>query len=68
MLIISSKEFGESQVSHFDRIDNGEENETIISKERILEPDEDLARAISFEEFRESAINHIRGLYKQKKK
>ncbi|NDV58494.1 type II toxin-antitoxin system prevent-host-death family antitoxin [Bacteroides sp. 519] len=44
------------------------ENDVLISKEYILEPDDDLARAISFDEFRESAINHIRELYRQKRK
>jgi len=44
------------------------ENHTVIPKEYILEPDEDLARAIPFEEFKVKAINHIRELYSQKKK
>lgn len=41
------------------------ENDILINKEYILQADEDLAKAMSFEEFRESAINHIRELYKQ---
>lgn len=44
------------------------ENDILINKDYILQPDDDLARAISLEEFRESAINHIRKLYKQKRK
>lgn len=42
------------------------ENDTLISKEYILEPDADLERAISFEEFKEGALNHIKKLYSQK--
>ncbi len=44
------------------------ENDILINKEYILQPDDDLARAITFEEFKESAISHIRELYKQKRK
>lgn len=29
----------------------------------IMEPDEDLERAISFEEFKQSALSHIEALY-----
>jgi hypothetical protein len=44
------------------------EDDILTNKEYVLEPDEDLARAIPFEKFREIAINHIRDLYKQNKK
>lgn len=43
------------------------ENDTLISKEYILEPDADLERAISFEEFKEGALNHIKKLHSQKR-
>lgn len=44
------------------------ESDVLINKEYMLKPDEDLAKAISFEEFRKSALNHIRELYEQKEK
>ena len=44
------------------------EFDTVIGGEYILKPDEDLARAISLEEFAESAKKHIRELYSQKDK
>ena len=39
---------------------------SVLSKDEYLVPDEDFARAISFESFKEWAINHIRNLYRQK--
>lgn len=44
------------------------EQDTVIDPEYMLEPDEDLARAITAEEFREGAKQHIRELFNQKKK
>ena len=44
------------------------EYHTIVPKEYILAPDEDLARAISIEEFTARVKEHIRELYKQDKK
>ncbi|MCC8172767.1 MAG: type II toxin-antitoxin system Phd/YefM family antitoxin [Parabacteroides sp.] len=43
------------------------EEDRVISPEYILEPDEDLARAITAEEFIEGAKQHIRELFSQKK-
>lgn len=43
------------------------EFDTIIGKEFILEPDEDLKRAIPFEQFHADAKKHIHELYSQKK-
>lgn len=42
--------------------------DTVIGKEYLLEPDEDLERAISFEEFVDGAKKHIRELYSQRGK
>lgn len=42
--------------------------DTVISKKFLLEPDEDLKRAIPFEEFAEGAKKHIRELYSQRGK
>ncbi|MDB9029977.1 MULTISPECIES: hypothetical protein [Parabacteroides] len=39
---------------------------SILSKDEYLVPDEDFTRAISFESFKEGAINHIKNLYRQK--
>lgn len=38
-----------------------------IPPEYILEPDEDLERAISFDEFREGALAHIESLFRREK-
>lgn len=38
-----------------------------IPPEYILEPDEDLERAISFDEFRAGALAHIESLFRRKK-
>ena len=38
------------------------ENDVVISKDYILEPDEDLERAMSFDEFRDKAIAYIENL------
>lgn len=43
------------------------EIDTIIEKEFILEPDNDLERAISFDRFLTGAKNHIHELYSRKK-
>ncbi len=42
------------------------EDDIVIDRKYILKPDEDLARAIPFEEFAEGAKSHIRKLYKKK--
>lgn len=42
--------------------------DTVIGKEYLLEPDEDLERAIPFEEFVEGAKKHIKELYSQRGK
>lgn len=44
------------------------EDDMVIDRKYILKPDEDLKRAIPFEEFAEGAKEHIRKLYKQAKK
>ncbi|MDR0332885.1 MAG: hypothetical protein LBI15_05420 [Dysgonamonadaceae bacterium] len=44
------------------------ENDMIVEKDYYLKPDADLARAISVEEFREGAIDHIRELFRQRAK
>lgn len=63
MLVVNPKECHKDQVSCLDHGERAEGNETVVSQDYILEPDEDLSNAISFEEFRSNAINHIRGLY-----
>lgn len=44
------------------------EDDTVVSNNFIMQPDEDLARAIDMDEFREGAKNHIRKLYSRDKK
>lgn len=43
------------------------DSDMLIDKKYILEPDKDLERAISFEDFAEGAKKHIRDLFKQSK-
>ncbi len=43
------------------------DSDMLIDKKYILKPDDDLARAMPFEEFVESAKVHIRKLYNDKK-
>ena len=42
------------------------QDEPSDQEDYFLEPDEDLRRAISFEEFRESALAHIEELFRRK--
>ena len=44
------------------------EEDTVISKEYILSPDEDFFTAISVDEFTKGAKEHIRQLYKRGRK
>ncbi len=41
------------------------DSDMIIDKKYILKPDEELARAMPFDDFIEGAKNHIRKLYNQ---
>jgi antitoxin (DNA-binding transcriptional repressor) of toxin-antitoxin stability system len=43
-------------------------NDMLINKEYILEPDADFERTISFDEFKEKALNHIKELYNKEAK
>ncbi len=74
MLVISSAELRNNMKKYLDLAKNqqiiiqrGKTETFVLSEERHLDPDEDLARAISFEEFREGAKDHIRTLFSQKK-
>lgn len=42
------------------------ESDTLIDNEYILEPDTDLERALSYEDFRKGALEHIEGLFEAK--
>lgn len=42
------------------------QDEPSDQEDYFLEPDEDLERAISLDEFREGALQHIRELYRRK--
>ncbi|MDR1981129.1 MAG: hypothetical protein LBQ39_05860 [Tannerellaceae bacterium] len=83
MLVISTREFREKQGTYLSLAKEGEdiilksrgsgsfklvpvaESDMLID---ILKPDEDLARAMPFEDFVEGAKNHIRRLYSGKNK
>ena len=43
------------------------ESDTVISEEYILSPDEDLERAMTFDEFKKRALEHVEELYKEEK-
>ena len=43
------------------------ETDTVVSEEHILEPDEQLARAITVDELLEGVIADIREIYKKRK-
>lgn len=49
-------------------IQRGRAEAFVLVKEKYLEPDKDLARAISFDDFAEGVRTHIRSLYTQQKK
>lgn len=69
MLVINTQEFREKQGTYLSLAKESEEisieKDIPIDKKHILEPDEDLARTMSFEEFADSAKKHIRELYKR---
>lgn len=48
-------------------IKRGRKETFVLQKQEFLEPDEDLEKAISMEEFKIGAKNHIKKLYRQKK-
>lgn len=79
MLIVSAGEFRANQQHYLDQVDEGEEvmvqrgrgqnylivplADTDTASSHVMEPDEDLERAISFEEFKQKALSHIEALY-----
>ncbi len=74
MRVISSAELRSNMKKYLDLaaseqiiIQRGRKETFVLQKQEYLEPDEDLKRAISLEEFREGAKEHIRTLFNQKK-
>jgi len=74
MRVISSAELRSNLKKYLDLasseqiiIQRGRKETFILQKQEFLEPDDDLARAISLEEFRAGAKEHIKSLFKQKK-
>ncbi len=70
MRVISSAELRGNMKKYLDLaateqiiIQRGKNETFVLQKREYLEPDEDLNRAISLEEFREGAKEHIRKLY-----
>ena len=73
MRVISSSELRSNMKKYLDMarkediiIQRGRNETFTLRHTEYLEPDEDLARAISFEEFREGALSHVRELYNSK--
>ena len=42
------------------------EDDVLVSREYLMEPDAEYARALSFEEFKERAFKHVGELYERK--
>ncbi len=74
MRVISSAELRNNMKKYLDLatseqivIQRGRKETFVLQKKEYLEPDEDFNRAISLEEFREGAKEHISALYSQNK-
>ena len=74
MIVISSTELSNNTEKYLDIartqkvvIQRGEIDTFILSQEEYLHPDEDFHRAISMEDFRNGAKEHIRKLFNQEK-
>jgi hypothetical protein len=74
MRVISSAELRGNMKKYLDLasseqilIQRGRTETFVLQKQEYLEPDEDLAKAISLEEFKTGAKAHIKELYRQKK-
>jgi hypothetical protein len=73
MRIISSAELRNNMKKYLDLaaneqivIQRGRNEIFVLEKREYLEPDEDFNRAISLEQFREGAKDHIKTLFSQK--
>ena len=42
------------------------EEDVLVSREYLMEPDAEYARALSFDEFKERALRHVEELYERK--
>ena len=74
MRVISSEELRSNMKKYLDLaaseqivIQRGRKETFILQKQECLEPDDDLDRAMSVEEFREGARNHIKTLFNNEK-
>lgn len=74
MRVISSAELRSNMKKYLDLaaseqivIQRGRKETFVLQKKEYLEPDEDFNRAISLEEFREGAKEHIKTLCSQNK-
>lgn len=73
MRVISSAELRSNMKKYLDLaakeqivIQRGRKETFLLQKKEYLEPDEDFNRAISLEQFREGAKEHIRKLFGEK--
>ena len=60
MLIVSSGEFRANQKAYLDKVDDGH---VLRAEDFAKEPDEELERAISGEEFKRRVLAHVRELF-----
>ncbi len=74
MRVISSAELRGNMKKYLDLaaseqiiIQRGKTETFVLQKKEYLEPDDDLNRAISLEEFREGAKEHVKKLFSQNK-
>lgn len=74
MRVISSAELRNNMKKYLDLaaneqivIQRGKKESFVLRKQEYIAPDEDLARAISIEEFREGAKNHVKSLFGESK-
>ena len=68
MLVVTDAQFKSNPQAYLDRVDEGEE--VLLQRSEgqryLIIPAQDLERAISLDEFREGALQHIRELYRRK--
>ncbi|WP_010664231.1 type II toxin-antitoxin system Phd/YefM family antitoxin [Marinilabilia salmonicolor] len=73
MRVISSAELRSNMKKYLDLaaheqiiIQRGKKETFVLQKREYIEPDEDFNRAISLEQFREGAKEHIKSLFSEK--
>lgn len=74
MRIIDTSELRNNMDLYFDLattetilIQRGQNETFVLTKDNYLAPDADLNRAVSFDEFKRQALQHVKSLYNHKK-